>query len=189
MVPQSQHEQHVWYRPADIAAMLDGVQHGDKWRAVCPAHGGENQQALGIAQGTDRDGHPMTLLHCFAHACPVEDICAALGIAVRNLFCIHPTYAREHRNSPRARSPRIARLKAMQEPSPDAIAQIMLEEMIVSDPAFIQECAPARQKMWELAQASHESRKRLTVALSAAGLLPTPFWNTLACEYGEQPCR
>jgi len=176
--------EHRWYRPEDIAAMLDGVKHGEKWRACCPAHGGENQQALGIGEGKDREGNPMTLLHCFAHDCPIEDICAALGIGVKDLFCIHPTYAREHRNVPRAKSPRIDRLRTMQETNADVIAQIMLEEMIVSDPAFIQECAPARQKMWELAQASHEARTRLTLALQAAHILPTPFWDALARECG-----
>lgn len=183
-----QHEEHVWYRPEDIAAMLDGVKHGEKWRAACPAHGGENREALGIAEGRDREGNPMTLLHCFAHACPVEDICAALGIAVKQLFCIHPTYVREHRNMPRARSPRVARLKTMQGTNPDMIAQILLEEMIVSDPPFILACAPARQKMWELAQASHDARARLTRALYDAGILPTPFWHTLTQEYGGAAC-
>jgi len=175
---------HHWYTPAECAAMLGGVPHGEKWRAACPAHGGENRQSLGIAEGRDREGNPMTLMHCFAHDCPVEDICAAMGITVKNLFCINPLYAREHRNVPRAKSPRIARLKTMQETNPDIIAQIMLEEMIVSDPAFIQECAPARQKMWELAQASHEARARLTQALEASHIMPSPFWDALDCEYG-----
>jgi hypothetical protein len=57
----------------------------------------------------------------------------------------------------------------MEEPSPDAIAQIMLEEMIVSDPQWIQDCAPARAKMWELAQASPKARTQLSLALRQAG--------------------
>jgi hypothetical protein len=173
---------HHWYTPAECAALLGGEAHGDKWRAPCPAHGGSNPTALGIAQGRDRYGNPMTLLHCFANQCPVEDICAAMGIAVKDLFCIQPAYAREHRHGPRAKSLRVERLRTMQEPSPDAIAQIMLEEMIVSDPQWIQECAPARVKMWELAQDSPLAMARLTTALTQAHIPPSPFWDTLALE-------
>ena len=124
----------------------------------------------------------MTLLHCFARDCPVEDICAAMGIEVKDLFCIHPAFAREHRHAPRARSPRIERLRTMHEPSPDEIAQVMLEEMIVSDPQWIEECAPARAKMWELAQASPRARAQLSEALKKAGFIPAQFWDTLACN-------
>jgi hypothetical protein len=172
--------QHVWYSPADIAAMLDAAQYGGTWRAACPAHGGSNRTALGIAQGRDKDGNPMTLLHCFASECSVEDICAALGIQVKNLFCIHPTYAHATRHARRARSPRIHRLRTMpQAASPDEIAQILLEEMIMSDPAWIAECAPARKKMWELAQASPNARALLTDALHTARLNPARFWDAL----------
>jgi hypothetical protein len=122
----------------------------------------------------------MTLLHCFARNCAVEDICAAIGIEVKDLFCIHPDYARVTRHASRARSPRVDRLRTMQDPSPDEIAQIMLEEMIVSDPQWIQDCAPARAKMWELAQASHKARAQLSQALKKAGFNPALFWDTLA---------
>ena len=159
--------------------MLGGKAHGDRWRAPCPVHGGTNPTALGIAQGRDREGNPMTLLHCFARDCPVEDICAAMGIEVKDLFCIHPAFAREHRHVPRARSSRVTRLRTMHEPSPDDIAQVMLEEMIVSDPAWIEECAPARAKMWELAQASPRARAQLSEALKKAGFIPAQFWDTL----------
>lgn len=177
-------QDHHWYTPAECAALLEGVAHGDKWRAACPVHGGENRQALGIAQGRDREGNPVTLLHCFAHHCPVEDICAAIGISVKNLFCIHPAYAREHRNAPRAQSARTTHIKQAQEPlTPDAIAEILLAEMIVSDPQWIQACAPARKKLWELAQ-TPSTRASLTQALQSARLSPAFFWNTLAQEYG-----
>jgi hypothetical protein len=162
--------------------MLGGEAHGARWRAPCPAHGGSNPTALGIAQGRDRDGNPMTLLHCFANQCSIEDICAAMGLDVKDLFCIHPTFARTHRHAPRARSPRVDRLKAMLEPSPDEIAQILLEEMIVSDPAWIQACPPARAKMWELAQASPKTRALLSHALHKSGLRPSTFWEALARE-------
>jgi hypothetical protein len=176
--------QHIWYTPAECAAMLGGNQHGEKWRAPCPAHGGENKTALGIAQGRDRDGNPMTLLHCFARECPVEDICAAMGIEVKNLFCIQPHYARATRHAPRSRSPRIARMRQQPNPlTPDEIAQVLLEEMIVSDPAWIEECAPARAKLWELAQRSHHIREAFTRALRTAGLIPSTFWRTLARDH------
>jgi hypothetical protein len=171
---------HHWYTPAECAAMLGGEPHGDRFRAACPAHQGSNPTALGIAQGRDRDGNPMTLLHCFANQCPIEDICAAMGLDVKDLFCIHPTFARTHRHGPRARSPRVDRLKAMPEPTPDEIAQIVLEEMIVSDPAWIQECTPARVKMWEIAQASPRARALFTHALHQAKLQPSRFWEVLA---------
>jgi hypothetical protein len=127
------------------------------------------------------------LLHCFANQCTIEDICAAMGLDVKDLFCIHPTFARAHRHAPRARSRRVNDLRTMQDPSPDEIAQILLEEMIVSDPAWIQECAPARAKMWELAQASPRARAFFSQALHKAMLSPAPFWETLAREQGARP--
>jgi hypothetical protein len=174
--------EHRWYSPADCAALLSGVKHGDQWRAPCPVHGGESTDALSIRQVTDRYGNPKTSLHCFAHDCAIEDICAEMGIEVRQLYSIQPEYARATRYVPRAKSPRIDKLKRMEEPTPDEIAQILLEEMIVSDPAFIQECAPARQKLWELAQGSPRCQAALTKALQHAGLHPMSFWTTLADE-------
>lgn len=171
---------HVWYTPADLAALLGAKPHGSRFRARCPAHGGNNPTALGIGQGRDREGNPMTLLHCFVQQCKIEDICAALGIEVRNLFCVHPLYARTA--PPRGRSPRVGRLASLDIVRPDDIAQVMLEEMIVSDPDFIRTCAPARAKMWELAQKSARARNFLTQALRAAGFHPTRFWTHLARE-------
>jgi hypothetical protein len=174
---------HHWYTPAECAAMLGGKPHGERFRAPCPVHGGDNPTALGIAQGRNRDGNPMTLLHCFARDCSVEDICAAMGIEVKDLFCIHPTFARTHRHAPRSRSPRIDRMRHQANPlTPDEIAQVLLEEMIVSDPVWIQQCAPARAKMWELAQASPRARALFNYALHTAKLSPAPFWDTLARE-------
>lgn len=174
---------HHWYGPAEIAALLDATPHGTHWRAACPAHGGGNRQALAIREGRDAAGHPMTLLHCFAHECTVADICAALGIDVRQLFCLEPAYSKATRHTPRAKSPGIARLKQQTVPAtPDEMALIMLEEMIVSDPAFIQECAPARAKMWELAQASPLARETFTKALREAQIPTAHFWAQLASE-------
>lgn len=172
---------HHWYSPAECAAMLLGVRHGDHYRAPCPLHPG-NPTSLSIREGRDAAGHPLTLLHCFAHHCTIEDICSAMGIEVRDLFCIHPDYVRTTRNAPRARSPRIDRLRRLEEPTSDDITQILLEEMIVSDPRWIQECTPARQKMWELASASPKAKEALTKALYLGHLSPAPFWQTLAAE-------
>lgn len=175
---------HRWYTPADCAALLLAVRHGASYRAPCPVHGGDSTTCLSITQRTDRYGNPCTWIKCFAHDCPITDLCAAMGIELRNLFAIHPDYARATQSVPRARSPRIERLKTMEEPTPDAIVQIMLEEMIVSDPAFIEACLPARHKMWELASASPRAKEALTKALYLTHLTPGLFWKTLAAEMG-----
>lgn len=174
---------HYWFSPSDCAALLDASKHGEQWRAACPAHHGDNRQSLTIAEGTDSFGHPMTLLHCFAHNCPVQDICAAMGIHLRNLFSIHPQYAKATRNQPRAHSPRVERLKhAHAGYTSDEIAQLLLEEMIVSDPQWIQECAPARAKMWELALASTDARSAFNKALRLAHIPIDLFWRDLTHE-------
>jgi hypothetical protein len=175
---------HIWYTPADCSALLLGMQQGGQYRAPCPVCQSSRTDALSIRQMPDKYGHPCTVFHCFAHGCDVRDICAALGIELRNLFSVHPDYARETRTAPRAKSPRIDRLKTMEEPTPEEIAQILLEEMIVSDPQWIQECTPARQKMWNLASASPKAKEALTKALYEAHLSPRSFWQTLAVEMG-----
>ena len=175
---------HVWYTPADCAAMLDATPQGDRWRARCPAHGGDNRDALSIAQGRDAYGNPMTLLHCFAHECSIEDICAAMGLTVRNLFCLQPQYAKATRNQPRARSPRVEKLRHATTPyTPDEIAQLLLEEMIRSDPVWIEECVPARAMLWELAQKSPLAREAFTGALRQAQIPVMRFWDVLAHEH------
>lgn len=183
MASQPDTQRHIWYTPAECAAMLDATKHGGAWRAACPAHGGENASSLSIREGKDKDGNPMTLMHCHGHQCSIEDICHALGIAVRNLFAIHPDYAKATRNAPRTNSPRINQLKTRQEPlTEDEMAQIMLEQWIVSDPGWLERCAPARAKMWELATHDPEARACFTKALSLAHINPTRFWSTLATE-------
>ena len=174
--------QHTWYTAADIAAQLDARKHGAHWRARCPAPGGDNPQSLSIKEGVDSHGNPTTLLYCFAHQCRIEDICEALGIAVVSLFCIHPDYAKATKNAPRAKSPRLDRLQTVREPSADEIAQILLEEMIVSDPAWIQGCQPARAKMWALAQASIQAKASFFKALGEAGISVNLFWRVLSAE-------
>jgi hypothetical protein len=175
---------HRWYTPEDCAALLLAVKHGDSYRGPCPVHGGDNTTALHITLRTDKYGHPCTGIRCYTQRCHILDICAYMGIALRNLFSIHPEYAKTTQYAPRAHSPRLDRLKTMPEPTSDAIMQILLEELIVSDPAFIQECTPARQAMWAVAQASPAAKERLTTALRHGQLIPSQFWAALATEMG-----
>ena len=174
---------HVWITPAMIAAQLDATRHGDHWRASCPAHGGENTSALAITEGTDADGHPMTLLHCFAHECDIAAICVGLGIQVAQLFCIQPAYAKTHRRSPRAHGIGIKQLRELQEATPDDIAQVMLLEMLRDDAGFLEECEPARQTMYRLLQ-SPRHRLRLFDGLTHLHLNPTILSARLRKEYG-----
>lgn len=176
--------QHTWYTAADIAGLCEARAHGNHYRARCPAHGGDNPSSLRIGEGTDRHGNPCTLIKCYAHDCDIREICAALGIELRNLFCIHPDYAKSTRTMPRAKGPEIQRLSTLQEPSQDDIAEIMLIEMIRSDPAFIKECEPARETFYRLAQ-SPACQARLFAALKSASIAIPPFWRQLAAVYGE----
>jgi hypothetical protein len=176
---------HRWYTPEDCAALLGAVRHGEGYRAPCPVHGGDSTDCLSIRLGRDQYGNPMTWLHCFAHDCPRAAICAEMGIEVKQLYAIQPAYAKATRSLPRAKSPRIARLAHMDQPTPDEIAQLLLEEMIVADPAFLETCPPARQKMWALAHASPQARAALTRALVEARYIPSVFWQQLATEQGS----
>jgi hypothetical protein len=176
---------HHWYTPEDIAHMLGATAHGESWRAACPVHGGDNRSALHISLSRDRLGNPATLMHCFAHGCPIEDLCAALGIELRQLFSIHPGYARATQHAPRSNSRAIERLPTIERATPDELAAIMLEDFILSDMSFIQECEPARQKLWELAQASPVRRERFTRALEQVGIDSHVFWDTLKAAIGS----
>jgi hypothetical protein len=173
---------HHWYTPADCAALLGAVQRGGGYRGACPVHGGDNPTALSIYERLDQYGHPATYITCFTHKCDILDICAYMGIELRNLFAMPPEHSKTFQHLPRVRRPWIDRLKTVDAPTADVIAQILLEEMIVSDPPFLQECYPARKKMWELAQASPTSKAALTKALHAAKLVPALFWDSLATE-------
>jgi len=65
-----------------ILDRLDNVKStSDGWTADCPAHESKSRTALRV--GIGEDGR--TLLHCFA-GCATEDIVAALGIEMRDLF-------------------------------------------------------------------------------------------------------
>lgn len=174
---------HVWYTPEECAELLGGRKHGTAWRAACPVHGGDNHTSLRIGEGRDADGNPVTLLHCYAHNCTIEDLCAAMGIKVRNLFCVHPDYAKATRHAPRTHSPRIADLKKRRETlTSDEIAQVMLEYDLIYDQEFLAACAPARAKLWELATTRPQAREAFTSALREAHIPPARFWDKLERE-------
>jgi hypothetical protein len=65
---------------SDILTKLDGVRKSrDGWSARCPAHR-DRAPSLSI-----REDNGKVLLHCFA-ACTVEEVCAAMGIGLSELF-------------------------------------------------------------------------------------------------------
>ena len=171
---------HHWYSPDEIAAQLDATQHGATWRAKCPAHGGENTTALRIAEGVARDGTPLTLLYCHAHQCSVADICAALDIPLTGLWCVRPDApARPRGWKPPALPPRKKGDHTAY--TPDDLAEAMLAEMLVSDPAWFATCIGARETCWRLGQ--EPARKyRLSAAMASAGLRVLEQWARLASE-------
>lgn len=86
---------------------LDGVRSTRTgWLARCAAHEDQNP-SLSIRFGDDG----RILLHCFA-GCPVEAVCAALGLSVRDLF---PSQGRNDRNTLQSRV-RLAVERAVQRP-------------------------------------------------------------------------
>lgn len=75
--------------------------HGEPFafRARCPAHAGENREALAVSVGADG----RALAHCHAHACSVQDITSSLGLDVCDLF------PAGHRRARRVGIPEVAR--------------------------------------------------------------------------------
>ena len=64
-----------------ISRLADVKETGsNQWQAKCPAHD-DNKPSLSIKQGTDGK----VVLHCHA-GCSPKNICAAIGIAVADLF-------------------------------------------------------------------------------------------------------
>jgi hypothetical protein len=72
-----------------VLSRLDGHslrEYGrDRWRSCCPAHGGSNPSALSIGVG-DNGG---VLLRCW-QGCTVEQVAAALGLEMTDLFPPRP---------------------------------------------------------------------------------------------------
>lgn len=180
---------HQWLDPTTLAARLGATKHGDTWRACCPAHEGDNPTSLAIKEGRDKHGLPMTLMHCFAHGCPIEDICAALDIPLASLFLTHPSYSETIRRQPRHHSQRLTRLAAQSTPATqEDIAELLLCEMIESDPPFIHECEEARQTLRRLCQ-EPERRVRIFQALHRGGIPAREFFATIraveSCQDGH----
>ena len=69
-------------RPVDLVLdRLEGVkQRGESYQALCPAHD-DNEPSLSVAEGEDG----RALLKCFA-GCETEDVVAALGLEMKDLF-------------------------------------------------------------------------------------------------------
>ena len=184
---------HRWYTPDDCAALLLAVKHGNGYRAPCPVHRGDSTTALHIFLGTDKYGHPKTVLYCHAHQCPRAAICAEMGIEIKNLYSIQPAYAKATKYAPRAHSPILDTLMVLNSPSPDEIALLLILDDIATAPQYVTEPTvegldgtqvpnPERVKLWELAQGSPQAKAALTKALAHAGFIPTTFWQALADE-------
>jgi len=83
--------------PEQIAGIFHARPAGlDHWRAKCPAHQGKTLTSLGIARGEDG----RTLIKCWG-GCAVNDICAAAGIKISDLFADSRTAGTEVRNRAR----------------------------------------------------------------------------------------
>ncbi len=173
---------HHWIDPQTVAQWLDATKHGEAWRAKCPAHQSDNPTTLTIQRGTDRYGQPCTLLHCFV-GCGIQAICEALGIPLKALFLTHPDYSKRIQSQPRATRPQYAQRDAPDMPyTTDDLAEMMLCDMIISDPPFIEECDGARETFYRLAQ-EPARRNRLFQALRQAQIVTHGFWNRLVEEY------
>ena len=61
-----------------------------KWMACCPAHG-DRSPSLSIRESDDR-----VLIHCFSQHCEPNDIMAAVGLSLSDLF----NTPKEHRRGP-----------------------------------------------------------------------------------------
>jgi hypothetical protein len=69
--------------PQSLLASLHKVKPAGKnrWRACCPAH---EDRTPSFKLEVASDGR--ILMHCFSEQCSIEDICASLGVEVKDLF-------------------------------------------------------------------------------------------------------
>jgi hypothetical protein len=81
----------VW----DALAARDCQPHGATYdfRAMCPAHDGDNPGSLHVRIGADG----RAAVWCHAHQCAVEDIVKALGLEMCDLFPAGHHHARRRR--------------------------------------------------------------------------------------------
>lgn len=78
----------VW----EALAAADCEPHGRPWdfRAKCPAHSGDNRDALHVSIGADGSA----VLWCFAHQCSADRVVHALGLTMGDLFPAGHRHAR-----------------------------------------------------------------------------------------------
>lgn len=68
----------------NVLSQLKGVKRcSNGWQAYCPAHD-DKKQSLHVSQG--KDGR--VLIHCHA-GCSVDDVCASIGLTLKDLFPEH----------------------------------------------------------------------------------------------------
>jgi hypothetical protein len=66
---------------SNVLSRLKGVKPcGNGWKAHCPAHD-DRRQSLHVSEG--KDGR--ILIHCHA-GCSVNDVCAAIGLTIKDLY-------------------------------------------------------------------------------------------------------
>jgi twinkle protein len=86
----------------DILSRLDGVKKTARgWQARCPSHDDRNA-SLHVSKGDDG----RTLLNCFA-GCSVENVTAALGITVKDLFPERENFELQKPRKPQFKKPAI----------------------------------------------------------------------------------
>lgn len=98
----------------------------NRWRACCPSCGGRNATKLSIAELDDG----RVLVHCFA-GCGVDEICAAAGVALEDLF---PPRASDDRRAPPVRKPWTAREIAQALGAELYVAWVLLTDLANNKP-------------------------------------------------------
>jgi hypothetical protein len=83
-------------RPVDLVLdRLEGISpKGESCQALCPAHD-DHEPSLSIAEGEDG----RVLIKCFA-GCKTEDVVAALGLEMKDLFERRNGHRKEFRSTP-----------------------------------------------------------------------------------------
>lgn len=79
-----------------LASLESVTQHGDRYRARCPAHGGRSTSSLSIREISDG----RILVHCFG-GCDTESVVQAVGLTLADLM---PPRLDTHRATPTERA-------------------------------------------------------------------------------------
>jgi hypothetical protein len=125
-----------------LLSRLSGVKQtgADRWMARCPAH--DDHRPSLSAREIDGD---RVLVHCWA-GCSVEDVLAAIGLALSDLFPKRPS----HRGKPERRP----------FPAADVLRAVEWEVLIV---------AVAASYLGNRGALTEDDRKRLLLAASRIG--------------------